>query len=56
MTSELSVLAAPGGVPAAEGDPLHASKFAVPEAPPFMVMRRRLLDWISEAVPKPWRR
>ena len=53
MTSDLSVLAAPGGVPAAEGDPLHASKFAVPEAPPFMVMRRRLLDRISEAVRNP---
>ena len=35
MTSDLSVLAATGDVPAAEGDPLHASKFAVPEAPPF---------------------
>jgi LuxR family maltose regulon positive regulatory protein len=50
---ELSVVAATDGVLAAEIDPLHASKFAVPEAPPFMVMRGRLLDRISDAVRNP---
>ncbi|WP_433727669.1 LuxR C-terminal-related transcriptional regulator [Actinoplanes sp. CA-051413] len=53
MTSDMTI----GAVPAAEQttptDPLLASKLTVPEAPPFMVDRGRLLDQLSRAVRNP---
>lgn len=53
MTSDLSLVAETIDVQPAEVDPLLASKFAVPEAPPFSVLRERLVDRLSEAVGKP---
>jgi LuxR family maltose regulon positive regulatory protein len=41
------------GYPTVESDPLLASKFAVPEAPPFSVVRGRLVDRICDAVRHP---
>src|SRR3954465_11887906 len=53
VTSDLPLIAATADVPAAEVDPLLASKFAVPEAPPFSVVRERLIDRLSDALGNP---
>ena len=53
MTSELSLVAESEDLSPAEVDPLLASKFAVPEAPPFSVVRQRLVDRLSDAVDRP---
>ena len=53
VTSDFSLVAETNDAPAAEVDPLLASKFAVPEAPPFSVMRERLVVRLSDAVRNP---
>jgi LuxR family maltose regulon positive regulatory protein len=53
MTNHLTLPAGPTEVPSRETDPLLASKFAVPSAPPFTVERGRLLGQLALAVQNP---
>jgi LuxR family maltose regulon positive regulatory protein len=53
VTSDLSLCAETDDPLPADIDPLLASKFAVPKAPPFSVLRERLVDRLSEAVGRP---
>jgi LuxR family maltose regulon positive regulatory protein len=53
VTSDVSLRVETLGDPPAESDPLLASKFAVPEAPPFSVVRGRLVDRLCDSVRRP---
>ena len=56
MTAELVVpapISSPAAAPAAGGDPLLQSKFAVPEPPSFLVARPRLTERLARGVREP---